>query len=296
MAVVMIVVLIVMLLAVGTALRTARFAPRPPSKGHASEPADHAGTHSGRRISVRTFARDVQEKLPPPSAEAVLRRGLEKLLRRSLTTLHSKVLPPRALLEVHPDLYDQMAPAWPRLAAELSAEAHGRAQAEGWETTGVTFFLKGNSALGKWEIDVHPIYPDADDVATVHAGATQHPVDEDEPTAHAELQREPRWLVELPDGTSEELPPGQALTVGKSSACDIRIDSPQVSRRHVQLRWTPTDNVVEVEDLDSTNGTSIDGFRLDRCGRVAVRNDAVIGLGNCDRIRLVYRMVQVNRR
>lgn len=300
MAVVMILVLLGMLLAAVAVVRTrrrAQFSPQTNSQlGELSCPAE---PHLRPRTPLRTaFARDIQEKMPAPSVDALLRRGLDKTLRRALTTLHTKVLPPEVLFEVHPDLYDQMAPAWIRLGAELSAEIHDRAQAEGWETTGVIFFLRGNRSLGKWEIDVHPIYPDADDVPTAHAGsgATRYVDQDDVPTAHGEPQLVRRWLIELPGGGVRELPPARALTVGKSSTCDIVINSPRVSRRHIQVRWLPDADVVEIDDLGSTNGTTVDGRQLGQDGRATLRSDAVVGLGAHDRIRLVYRAVPVNRR
>lgn len=299
MAVVMILVLLGMMLAAAAAVRTRRRAPRPQTYSQAGELSHAPKAHLSPRTPLRTaITRDIQDKLPAPSVDALLRRGLEKTLRRSLTTLHTKVLPPEVLFEVHPDLYDQMAPAWIRLAAELSAEIRDRAQAEGWETAGVIFFLRGNRALGKWEIDVHPIYPDADDVPTAHAaGGVARSVDHDDvPTALGETQLVRRWMIELPNGGVWELPPARALTVGKSSTCDITINSPKVSRRHIQMRWLPDVDVVEIEDLDSTNGTSIGGRQLVRGGRATVRNDSVIGLGAEDRIHLVYRAVQANRR
>lgn len=299
MAVVMILVLLGMLLAAVATVKTRRRAPQALPASDRQLPPPLTEARRGRPSTLRTVTRDVQNKLPAPTTDAVLRRGIDKTIRRSLTTLHSKVLPPKVLFEVHPDLYEQMAPAWLRLAAELSAEMDARAQAEGWETAGVIFFLRGNSMLGKWEIDVHPIYPDADDVTTAHAGGGVAPqVDNDDvPTALAEPQRVRRWLIELPGGSSRELPPGRSLTIGKSSTCDIQINnSPRVSRAHVRVLWTPTDDVVEIEDLNSTNGTTIDGQQLGRGCRTTVRSDSVIGLGAHDRIRLVYRAVQGNRR
>jgi hypothetical protein len=53
---------------------------------------------------------------------------------------------------------------------------------------------------------------------------------------------------------------GTALLVGRSRECDIRIDDPNVSRRHAELRydgegWT-------IVDLGSTNGVKVGGRRV----------------------------------
>ena len=52
------------------------------------------------------------------------------------------------------------------------------------------------------------------------------------------------------------------VVVGRHRRCDIRIASPRVSRRHC---WLALDrDGVLVRDLGSTNGTRINGRRVDR--------------------------------
>lgn len=247
-------------------------------------------------FSPRKLARGIQDRMPAPSTESILRRGLDQLQRRSLTTINSKVLPTHAVLEVHPDLYRRIAPAWPRIACELSTAAAEMAQREGWESSGVSFSLRGNPLLGKWEVDVRPDYPEDDDVITVHTGSVFSTFPDDEPTKVGGIPWETQWFVELPDGSSRELSAGRPLIVGKSSNCDITVRSPHVSRQHVRLFLNPAINAVEIKDLDSTNGTSVDGRAVASHTEVVVRNDTVIGLGDSDRIKLVYRAVKANRR
>ena len=54
--------------------------------------------------------------------------------------------------------------------------------------------------------------------------------------------------------------PGERLTIGRSSRCDVVLDDPAVSRLHVEVtyaagRW-------QAWDLGSTNGTFLDGRRI----------------------------------
>ena len=53
-----------------------------------------------------------------------------------------------------------------------------------------------------------------------------------------------------------------AVVVGRHRWCDVRIASPRVSRRHCRLALDG-DGVL-VRDLGSTNGTRINGRRIDR--------------------------------
>jgi Domain of unknown function (DUF1707)/FHA domain len=70
------------------------------------------------------------------------------------------------------------------------------------------------------------------------------------------------------------LPVDGAVVVGRSSGCDVKLNEPTVSRRHVELRalgesWLAV-------DLGSTNGTWLLGQRLGR-GRVLPGDELVLG-------------------
>ena len=52
------------------------------------------------------------------------------------------------------------------------------------------------------------------------------------------------------------------VVVGRHHRCDVRIASTRVSRRHCRL--APDLDGVRVRDLGSTNGTRINGRRVDR--------------------------------
>jgi uncharacterized membrane protein YdfJ with MMPL/SSD domain/pSer/pThr/pTyr-binding forkhead associated (FHA) protein len=67
------------------------------------------------------------------------------------------------------------------------------------------------------------------------------------------------------------------LVVGRQGA-DLTIDDPELSRRHAVLR--PVDGGVEVQDLGSTNGTFVDGRRID--GTEVVRDGGTVQIGSSD--------------
>ncbi len=63
-------------------------------------------------------------------------------------------------------------------------------------------------------------------------------------------------------GTGYEIRPNdpQRVLFGKSPACQIRLDDPLVSRRHAALDVTGAG--LRLVDLDSTNGTTVNGVRV----------------------------------
>jgi two-component system, NtrC family, response regulator AtoC len=86
----------------------------------------------------------------------------------------------------------------------------------------------------------------------------------------------PHVVAMWPGGTiAKELPEGAKLTVGRSRTCDLTIDHGSVSREHVAFHGGP----VEVEDLGSTNGTTVGGVRIPKDTRVAVERGQVVVVG-----------------
>ena len=66
------------------------------------------------------------------------------------------------------------------------------------------------------------------------------------------------------------------LLIGRSKLCDIRIDSDIVSRHHALISYRPEGAMIV--DLGSTNGTSVDGYRIKEHQLVA---GETITVGDC---------------
>jgi two-component system response regulator AtoC len=87
----------------------------------------------------------------------------------------------------------------------------------------------------------------------------------------------PNVVAMWPGGTiAKELPEGGRLTVGRSRGCDLTIDHGSVSREHVAFH---AGRPVEVEDLGSTNGTTVGGVRIPKGTRVPVERGQVVVIG-----------------
>ncbi len=67
------------------------------------------------------------------------------------------------------------------------------------------------------------------------------------------------------------------IVIGRGSDCNLRLSAPQVSRRHCFLRVGR--DSVSVTDLDSSNGTYIDGARIAAGKRYDVVDGAQLALG-----------------
>jgi len=72
-------------------------------------------------------------------------------------------------------------------------------------------------------------------------------------------------------------PPG--VVVGRGNDADLRINDPGVSRRHVEIRVDVSGGQVTVSaiDLGSTNGTSMDGRRVQQA---QLHDGSAIVIGN----------------
>lgn len=88
------------------------------------------------------------------------------------------------------------------------------------------------------------------------------------------------WSFPPPGMESEEHRPDAEWIVGSGSSAQIRVRAPWVSRRHCRI-WRDRGELF-VEDLQSTNGTFVNGIPVKR--KVTVRRDDVITLGKKTRI------------
>jgi len=74
------------------------------------------------------------------------------------------------------------------------------------------------------------------------------------------------------------LRPGHVKTAGRSSPADFVMDAPLVSRFHCRFT-VGQDGTVEVQDLDSTNGTWVNGERVERA---TLAEGAVVRVGRVE--------------
>jgi pSer/pThr/pTyr-binding forkhead associated (FHA) protein len=91
------------------------------------------------------------------------------------------------------------------------------------------------------------------------------------------------WLLKTAEDADAPLTfrilPGSIKTVGRATGADFIVDAALVSRLHCRLTAGATD--LEVVDLESTNGTYVNGERTDRA---MLKNGDRLGVGRVDLI------------
>ena len=94
------------------------------------------------------------------------------------------------------------------------------------------------------------------------------------------------WILRTVDESEPErtfrILPGGMKTVGRATGADFIVDAPLISRVHCRLTALP-DGGLEVRDLESTNGTFINGKRV-QTGRLASGDR--LGVGRVELVAL----------
>ena len=89
------------------------------------------------------------------------------------------------------------------------------------------------------------------------------------------------WILETNDPSGGRvrfrLPAGSIKTIGRSTGAEFIVDVALVSRLHCQL--TATADSLEVKDLDSTNGTFVNGKRVQTS---LLRDGDTLSVGRCE--------------
>jgi hypothetical protein len=84
-------------------------------------------------------------------------------------------------------------------------------------------------------------------------------------------ESQPRFVGS--DGSSYAVS-SSPLSIGRTSDCDIVVANPNVSRRHAEV-WRTSEGVA-IRDLNSTNGTFVNGYRITAVS-LTPRDEVVVG-------------------
>jgi hypothetical protein len=90
----------------------------------------------------------------------------------------------------------------------------------------------------------------------------------------ADSDRRAPLALQFPRGSGEQ------FSIGRDASCDLAIADVTVSRRHAQLERTAEGWLIT--DLESTNGTRVNGWRVR--GKVPVRVGDLVSFGNLEAV------------
>src|SRR6476646_11806490 len=89
------------------------------------------------------------------------------------------------------------------------------------------------------------------------------------------------WMLRTGDGAEApftfRILPGNIKTIGRAARADFVVEAALVSRLHCRLTAGATE--LEVVDLESTNGTFVNGERVERA---TLRNGDRLGVGRVE--------------
>ena len=220
-----------------------------------------------------------------------LARKLAKEMDDHKTVSVSRVyVPNEYVLYLSPHDREQMPPE-DELLTELGDYLSEHARREGYallSTPRVTLESDDDLAVGEFGIATRMVQP-----RRVAAGAPEsgpEVVPEPEPGETRIFKPAPETAAVTPDdadrlglarasaalllnGERHELTK-RAIVLGRSRECDIRVEDPNVSRRHAEIRQE--DGNFWIVDLGSTNGVQVNGKRVDRA-RLSNEDRIVIG-------------------
>jgi FhaA, N-terminal domain/FHA domain len=199
-----------------------------------------------------------------------LARKLAKEMDEHRTVSVSRVyVPNEYTVYLAPGDREQFADYEDGLKGELADYLAEHARREGYVTAGspsVAFETDDDLDIGVFGIAARTVQPKGDRAAPVQAeaGATMVYKPAAQPTEAASpvelgVQREIAVLVW--DGQRHEISK-RRVVIGRSRDADVRVDDPNVSRRHVELQQEGA--TWWLVDLDSTNGIEVDGRRVKR--------------------------------
>jgi Protein of unknown function (DUF3662)/FHA domain len=209
------------------------------------------------------FARAFRSAVQPMEIAAALQREVDNSAQ--ILSREKRLAPNDFLIDLSPADFDRLSAYGETLSSELAQMLHEHADEQRYLFAGaiqLRFQRSEELTTGRFRVR-----------SSASADVTPGP---GQPTSDTAVRRAPVTL-DL-NGVNHPLePPG--LVIGRGSTSDLRVDDPGVSRRHAEFRVEqgPTGTVVSVLDLGSTNGTLVDGRRVQHA---ILAEGSTIVLGN----------------
>jgi hypothetical protein len=195
------------------------------------------------------FARAFRSAVQPVELAAGLQREVDNSAQ--ILSRERRLVPNEFTIELSPADNERLSPYGGQLTSELKDMLRQHADQQRYVFAGpVSITFTENDSLGTGRFHV-----------SSKAMAQVTPVEGQRMTDTA-VRRAP-VVLELGGMKHPLEPPG--VVIGRGSEADLRVSDPGVSRRHVEIRVRPDEDdvVVTVVDLGSTNGTRVNGKRIE---------------------------------
>jgi hypothetical protein len=211
------------------------------------------------RMVNGAFARAFKAEVQPVEIAAALQREMND--RAAVVSRGRTVVPNVFTVELSPHDHDRLSVYADTLTSELASMVREYAEEQRYTFVGGIEIVIGRDE--SLETGIFRVLSEARaDVASTPQGGRA-------PVLPPDGSGQPRLVV---DGVAHPLT--RAVTrLGRGTDVDIRVDDPGASRHHAEILLG---REVVLRDLNSTNGTYVDGVQV---GEVVLRDDNVIQLG-----------------
>ncbi|MGI3784972.1 MAG: FhaA domain-containing protein, partial [Janthinobacterium lividum] len=218
-------------------------------------------------VFARAFKGDVQ----PVEIAARLQRELDA--EAKLMSRDKKLVPNDFTVDLSQHDHDKLAPYAATLTRELGDELRSHAADRGYVFSGpihIDLALDTRLPTGRFTVSSEAVAGvSAPAVPTPGAAPSASPAAEPAPPSRpagssrpVESRSRTTELVLEVNGMRHPLQaPG--LVIGRGTEADLRINDPGISRRHAEIRvGQSTDGSIDIVDLGSTNGITVDGQKV----------------------------------
>ncbi len=213
------------------------------------------------------FARAFRSAVQPVELAAALQREVDNSAQ--ILSRDRRLVPNAFDIELSPLDSERLGPYSETLSRELTTMLQDYAEQQHYVFAGpisIGFDQEDDLGTGRFRVRSR---------AAAQVEAARRPPPSGVPPAAAPARPRPQVVVEV-NGTRHQVT--DRVVVGRGNEADLRINDPGVSRRHAELRVEAAGDLV-VEDLGSTNGTLVDGRRVDRS---PLHDGATVRVGQTD--------------
>jgi hypothetical protein len=215
------------------------------------------------RLVSGAFAKAFKSEVQPVEVAAALQRECDD--RAAIVTRGRTMVPNEFTVELGPHDFDRLAMYAEPLGAELAAMVREHAEEQSYQFIGqvvVQFEFVDELDTGMFRVLSK----------AVASGPT--------PDAGAATAAPAEVSAALDVGSSTLALTRRHTVLGRGAESDLRLDDPGISRRHAEIVLS---DPPRISDLQSTNGTFVDGERVTSA---ELYNGARIGLGS---LTLIFR-------